>query len=76
MKRYMALIRIILEYVECHGDTEYLSPPEVKGYTPDQVWYHIDLCQQAEYIKPRKGRPQNLTWAGHNALDQMRENGR
>ena len=31
MKRYMKLIRTVLEYVECHGDSEFLSPPEVSG---------------------------------------------
>lgn len=72
MKRYMTLIRAVLEYVECHGDSEFLSPPEVDGYTPAQVDYHIQLCEQAGYLETQSGYPSALTWEGHNALDKTR----
>ena len=73
MKRYMALICAILEYIECHGNSEFVSPPEVNGYTPEQVAYHIELCEQAGYIEARQGYPRSLTWNGHNALAEMKK---
>ena len=73
MKRYMKLIRTVLEYVECHGNSEFLAPPEVDGYTPEQVLYHVELCAQAGYIEAQSGQhPRALTWQGHEALDKMR----
>ena len=73
MKRYKRLIRTILSYVECHGNEEGgLAPPEVSGFTPVQVQYHIKLCEQAGYIETQSGYPRSLTWSGHDALDAMR----
>ncbi|MYB48786.1 MAG: DUF2513 domain-containing protein [Dehalococcoidia bacterium] len=75
MKRYMQLIRAILQYVECHGNGQSMCQPEIDGYTPAQVSYHIELCKQAGYIWADGPFPQTLTWAGHNALDDLRKGG-
>ena len=72
MKRHMNLIRAVLEYVECHGDSEFLAPPEVDGYSPGEIEYHIQLCEQAGYLETRQAYPRTLTWDGHNALDKLR----
>ena len=36
--------------------------------------YHFELCQEAGYVRVRKGRPERaqITWAGHEKLDEMR----
>ena len=73
MKRYQALIKTILAYVECQGSGESLAPPEVSGYTPSQVAYHVELCKQAGYMGGGKADIRLLTWEGHNALDALRE---
>ena len=78
----MKLIYKLLEYVECHGTVDGLLPPEVSGYTDAEVHYHVGLCQQAGYMEVAgvSGKEEpfkryamyNLTWPGHEALDQHR----
>ena len=82
MQRKMKLIYKLLEYMECHGRGEGLLPLEISGYTDAEVNYHIGLCQQAGYMEVQgvSGKEEpfkryamlNLTWAGHEALDQHR----
>ena len=69
MKRYMQLIRAIMEYAETHGNGAGLAPPEVKGYTPDQVANHVILCEEAGYLEISPGPLiDRITWAGHEFL--------
>ena len=51
MKRYMELIIAILEYAEREGNGKLLSQPEIAGYTPEQINYHIQLCGEAGYLE-------------------------
>ena len=82
MKRNMELIRCILEYIEEHD--EMFRPVIIDESTftapAEQVKYHLRLILDAGYIKSggiNQGfiRVQELTWAGHNALDDLRTNG-
>ncbi len=76
MKRYMQLILEILKYTERYGNGKELSLPEVEGYTPDQVNYHVKLCEEAGYlddifvISPGRYEIGRLTWQGHEFLDK------
>lgn len=82
MRRYMDLILRILQYVETNGNGEMLPAPEMDGYTPAQVHYHIDLCMQAGFVDARviSGAEEpskrycigSLTWHGHEALVRLR----
>ena len=48
---------------------------------PDTLHYHIGLCKEAGFLRAQKlvdyDSDQyeiiNLTWAGHNALDKLKE---
>ena len=75
MKRYMDLIRRLLEHMECHNRPgRPMAEPEVDGYTPEQVRYHIVLCIQAGYAQRLSSRTNEveLTWQGHEALEAFR----
>ena len=76
MKRYMQLIRAILEYVTVKSNGNDLALPEINGYTPDQVSYHVKLCEEAGFLdividastKQATGIVR-ITWQGHEFLD-------
>lgn len=76
MKRYHELICKLLGWVEQQTDTEPKMPPEIEGYTPEQVHYHVGLCGQAGYLDvqelSKKGMYtiRSLTWEGHEFLAQ------
>ena len=82
MKRDMALIKALLEHVEnlCGGD--WIDAPSLPNYTDRQIHYHIDLCQQADFLETKKTTGpdspyarfavRNLTWPGHEMLDHLR----
>ena len=79
MRRYMELIRDILEYAEQKGNGKQLIAPEINGYTPDQVNEHIKLCCEAGYLEivlanqaTRHYHIGRLTWQGHEFLDKHR----
>ena len=83
MKRQMKLIRKILEYVEKEAEDRPVAVPEIVGYTESEIHYHVGLCHEANYLRvvtptetPQGRRFLNgivhLTWAGHDALDQLR----
>ena len=75
MKRYMDLVRKLLEHMECHNRPGHpMTEPEIAGYTPEQVRYHVDLCLQAGYARRLSHRTNQveLTWQGHEALDAFR----
>ena len=83
MKRELPLIKAILAHVECIDNGEWLHPPEINGYTPSQVMYHVNLCGQAEFLEvmptPAFGNPdrvmmKSLTWKGHTELERLRGN--
>lgn len=79
MKRYMSLILEILRFTERQcGDEKTIVPPEIEGYTPRQVHYHVGLCQEAGYLHAVASSKRgefficNLTWQGHEVLDRHR----
>ena len=82
MKRYMKLIRKILEYVETAKTTDDNVPlPEFDDYRQCQVEYHVKLCEEAGYlviVAGQKRRPaaiSRITWHGHEELDRLRKEG-
>ena len=79
MKRHMKLIARILRYVEENGNGASLEHPEVEGYSPIQVSYHVNLCVEAGFLntsvlisKTTKKMIETLTWKGHEFLDANR----
>ncbi|MYE07109.1 MAG: DUF2513 domain-containing protein [Chloroflexi bacterium] len=83
MKRYMALILEILRFTERQcGDEHMIQPPEIDGYTPRQVHYHVGLCGEAGYLHVQASSKrgeffiQSLTWQGHEELDKHRNGAR
>ncbi|MDE0534346.1 MAG: DUF2513 domain-containing protein [Albidovulum sp.] len=84
MKRQMKLIFQILKYAEANVHNGEPAPmPEFDEYSRSEVEYHVKLCDQAGYIDyihggGKRKAPvsiENLTWAGHDALDRMRKDG-
>ena len=85
MKRYLKLIRKILEYAEAQTDGEYHDAPNCLGFEQEDVHYNINLCGQAGYLEVRavsggeerhkRYALRHLTWQGHNALDELRNVG-
>ena len=83
MKRDMDLIRAMVLAIEAqeHG---FASTIEVSGYTPEQINYHAYLLGEAglarviDVTTHGDESPEaivvNLTWAGHEFLDSIREN--
>ena len=69
MKRYMNLIQKILQYAECYATGQNMATPEIDGYTLAQVTYHIDLCEQAGFLRQYS---MVLTWQGHEELEGFR----
>lgn len=86
MQRKMELVQKLLEYVEASDGESRLPVPEFEGYGEGEIHYHLLLCEDAGYlvVQPsRFERPRynlrclkgisKLTWAGHQALDDMRD---
>ncbi len=78
MKRDKKLIYEILRYAEetSPGLLGMLNRPDIPGYTPEQISYHVVLCYQAGYVHFAEGTHAitYLTWAGHEALEAHRCN--
>ena len=79
MYRYMDLIKKILEYTVCHGDGRELALPEIHGHSPEEVRYHVKLCEEAGYldISVSESTAQvlfivRITWQGHEFLESKR----
>ena len=82
MQRDINLIQWILEYVEQKTSLDYAPIPHCRKYTPEQMSYHIGLCQQAGYLdaevisgaEERFPRYEvgSLTWDGHETLNGLR----
>ncbi len=71
----MDLVLKLLEHLECHGTGREMAPPEIEGYTPGQVEYHVYLCRDAGFVQCNPVAPRNmvrLTWAGHEELERLR----
>ena len=73
----MKLVRAILEKVEAlpYESENGFSPFEIKGYSSDELRYHVRLCNQAGLII-MAGHPfvKELTWNGHELLESFRNN--
>ena len=82
MKRYMELICRLLAFAEGLESTGGTFPPEMSGFTPEQVHYHVQLCAEAGYLHVDKNagvgspylrhRIMSLTWQGHEKLQELR----
>ena len=84
MKRDFALVQTILEHVEAHDSTAECRPPQADHFTTDEVCYHARLCYEAGFLASFNEVPSGdgrrikvcllgpLTWAGHEALAEMR----
>ena len=82
MQRYMELIYKILEHAEQKASGKWSLLPEFPGYTCEQVHYHAKLCDEAGYLTVQKissleepfarYKVGSLTWTGHEALAQYR----
>ena len=82
MERDFTLIMRILAYVAETQTTltQQLRIPQIPSYTPDEVQYHVGLCQQAGYLDANFvgasvsefTHISRLTWAGHEKLDELR----
>jgi len=46
-----ALILVLLNYIAQHPNSAMASPPEVSGYTMDQVYLHLKICADNEWIE-------------------------
>ena len=76
MKRDKNLIKQILKYVEAHGPSErgFLPYPEIEGFDDPTIEYHVRLCSNGGLVRTnRSGYPTELTWAGHDVLDSLRD---
>ena len=79
MRRYMKLIALILAHVEKAERCNDIPIPELSGYLQHVILYHVKLCEEAGYldivVDARDKMPvsiRRMTWAGHEALDQLR----
>ena len=78
MKRYQDLICKLLAWAEQKPDLTPELPPEIEGYTPEQVRYHVELCSEAGYLHihtskdGKKHAIRSLTWQGHEVLEKKR----
>lgn len=81
MQRDLDLIRSILLEVEKNPDPQAWIDPELEGYDPDQISYHIMLLDQAGLVEGWnrsaigvfRWSARNLTWRGHEILEASRD---
>jgi DNA-binding MarR family transcriptional regulator len=77
MKRDMEIVRKILEEVESfpYRPSKFIHP-EIEGYTPEQIDYHIEILEEANLLvasrATRRIIPIRLTWDGHEFLEATR----
>lgn len=81
MKRDMDLVRTILIKLEERSDPGRLRLDSLGAYSPAQICHHVEIMAQAGLIKvlnlktrgdPYGLSPEELTWAGHDFLDAIR----
>jgi hypothetical protein len=86
MKRDMDLVRSILLAVEKQTSGCALESPEINGYSKEQIVYHIYIMVQGGLLEAQPTQTQasvipmdfdfiNLTWAGHEFIDNARNEG-
>ncbi|MDO9453367.1 MAG: DUF2513 domain-containing protein [Stagnimonas sp.] len=83
MKRDMDLVRAILLELEQHKHGNAPDNFALEGYPEEQVDYHVYLLMQAGLVEGHTadvsgspspiGVPHNLTWTGHEFIDNARE---
>lgn len=82
MQRNWELVRVILTALEqqetTHGG---IAPEKIPGFLPEVVSYHFHILNEAGLIEatglnssnaPMHYLGRNLTWAGHEFLDSIR----
>jgi hypothetical protein len=80
MTRDMDLIRLILLELEQHQNPNRQVNIRAKGYSPEQISYHVKLLAEANLIEASdvsgygsfNWLPTSLTWSGHEFLDATR----
>ena len=82
MQRNWELVRDILTALEVRDTARgVLRPEQVSGYPPEVVSYHFYILNEAGLIEASCFKPisgpmdcngRNLTWAGHEFLDSIR----
>ncbi|MCY3918407.1 MAG: DUF2513 domain-containing protein [Chloroflexi bacterium] len=79
MKRDMAVIRCLLEYIEAHD--KMFQPIHFDDDTfrlpAERVQYHLRLIEDAGFVRTKGTRQgylvvEELTWSGHEYLAQLR----
>ncbi len=80
MPRNMDLVREILFAIE---ENTYPQRLAEKGYTPEQIGYHVHIMKQAGLVNAidvthlgseyHVAMPNDLTWQGHEFLEAARE---
>ena len=78
MKLLDHLLLHVLDYVEGHETPGPYEVPTIDGFSPEQIQYHIRMCEEAEWLREGKkmtgkGHPKythvgELTWEGHTHL--------
>ncbi len=85
MKRDMDLVRSILLEVEEKPPSDHgWVDIKVEGYTPEEIWYHVKILDEAGLIKAHdlssfrsdEWKPERLTWEGHEFLESSRDKNR
>ena len=85
MKLIHDLLYKILVYIENHEEAGPYSPPDLTGYSVDQIHYHIKMCVEAGWLRQGKTKLKaryshahahftevgELTWAGHKELERI-----
>ncbi len=80
------LLYAILEWRDSVDTSGGIAPPEMSGWTRDQVCYHAELCRERGWLRSYKGFPSGtgrvpeilqclvgrLTISGSNELQRMR----
>ena len=83
MKRDMELVRQLLFAIETHEFTSRLQNPPIEGYDEQTVDHHVFLMWEAGLVEAintdhqmsgphRRAAARRLTWAGHDALEVLR----
>ena len=81
MKRDLDLVRSILLEIENHDSALPNQDFRIEGYSPEEVTYNALLLHEAGYIKGIISKsqygnsiyPSQLTWKGHEFLDEARD---
>lgn len=81
MKRNFDLIKQILLHVESFEKSKNQSTIKIPGYSSEEVWYHVYLLNDAGLLLASESKsptdsvwtPHNLTWAGHEFLDSIKD---